>query len=217
MASKGKSAKQGLVGLWIWQLGEERGVDVARYREAQAELRVWENEAWIALESSAGFSSLSVEQWNQIEGPERRLLGDQPVYLRAEAREARELDGGGVVTRWSAEDGLHLAAAQIELDADLRARTPGDVRWMVVLVRRTLEDAYSFGTTDVDVERVDARLLGLDGTLIAGGVVEALPPARRASDGQTLYLVDATEVARLVRALVDAAEAVGSGPRGASD
>jgi len=211
------------LGLFLGYLEWRRHVRQARHTELQASLRVPDQEAWLDIEREQGFSRSTTLEYPQVGVPADAEYPGVESWVVTAVRPTRpesfDGTGKGVVLRWSEETGLALSPAQLDLAPTYRAERPEDVEWLLFTHLRQIEDAYTFAGRSVYIERLDARLVTLDGRLLARATAESSPPfSRDRSSHRRGYRIPVEFVAEIVArlsaevSLVPAGEDVVSAP-----
>ena len=182
----------------------------ARLAELSEALDVGD-QTWALLEAEQGFSTRGASPIPLVTPPVGWEEARAP-WMAVDARRAvpRGFDPSAKGALFEHDgQGLTLSSAHVELPDRIRAELHRDVQWVAFVRRAPRAGVYERGDEAVRAERADVRLTLLDGTLLALGTCEAVPPLVRSasSTGPSDAELEPETIAELVTRMLDAARA----------
>lgn len=194
------------MGLRAWKAYDERSD-----REALVAGMTPGLEAWTALERQHGYSSAppAVRDADGSPGPDAEGRGHWLEVVTL-GRPSDLASRRGVVLELDKEGQLRLAEAHRALPERIRADRAEDVGWVVFTRLTRLDNAYFFEMHPVAIERLETRLVGVDGEPLAHAAAESLPPSfvPRDPPPPDAYPLPPELTVRLTRRMVDAVAAL---------
>ncbi|MFK7987403.1 MAG: hypothetical protein AB8I08_15385 [Sandaracinaceae bacterium] len=194
------------MGLRAW-----KAYDARSDREAMVASMAPGFQAWTLLEREHGYSNapLAVRDVDGSPGPDAEGRGHWLEVVTL-GRPSDLASRRGVVLEVDERGQLHLAEAHRALPDRIRAESAEDVGWVVFTRLARLDEAYFFETHPVAIERLETRLVGIDGVVLANAAAESLPPSfvPREPAPPDAYPLPPELTVRLTRRMVDAVAAL---------
>lgn len=167
------------------------------------------DETWTLLEREQGFSSRGVSPIPLVTPPPGWEESSTP-WMAVDAQRAAPRSFGPTAKGALMErvgGGLSLSPSHLELPDPVRAELRRDVQWVAFVRRAPTAGVYERDGAIVRTERADVRLTLIDGTLLALGTCEAVPPRITTGSAEAPALEPETIAALVVRMLDAAREA----------